>query len=125
MRRISWILTLPLTVVVIFFSVANRGLVELDLWPLAEGFSVPVFVLLLGGLFVGFLAGGLVMWLSGAKGRRRARNWRYKSGDLEREVARLKREVDRAKQRTEQPSTALSRDLSRTSSSVPAVSPDR
>ena len=98
MKRISWIVTIPLMVVVLVFSIANRQAVDLDLWPLALSFSLPVFVLMLGTLFVGFLAGGTVAWLSGGKHRARGRESRFRSNHLEREVIRLKREVERAKE---------------------------
>jgi uncharacterized integral membrane protein len=87
-KHISWILTLPLTLVIIVFAVANRHFVPLDLWPLEIVIEAPVFVLVLGGMLTGFLAGALVMWLSGRKLRRRARAARGQLAKLEREVQR-------------------------------------
>lgn len=96
MKRLSWIITLPLMLALVIFSIANRGAVSLDLWPFREGITLPLSWLLLGALFVGLLIGGAVAWLSGAKSRRRARELRFDKAHLEREVIRLKREVERA-----------------------------
>ena len=88
MKHFSWILTLPLTIVVIVFAVANRNFVPLDLWPFEIAVQVPIFVLVLGSLFVGFLIGALAMWVSGGKQRRRARAARSRLAKLERDVQR-------------------------------------
>ncbi len=80
----------------VIFSLANRGDVSLDLWPFKESIALPLSWLLLGALFVGLLIGGGVVWLSGARNRRRARELRFDKTHLEREVIRLKREVERA-----------------------------
>ena len=69
-----WIVVMPLAVAVIVFSVNNRADVVLDLWPLDMVTQpLPVFSVVLVGLFAGFLIGGLVVWISGGKARRRAR----------------------------------------------------
>ena len=97
MKRLSWIVTLPLMLVLVVFSLANRGEVAVDLWPFNQSLVLPLSWLLLGALFVGLLIGGAVAWLSGAKVRRRARELRFDKTHLEREVIRLTREVARAK----------------------------
>ena len=97
MKHLSWIVTLPLMLALVVFSLANRGEVGVDLWPFEERFALPLSWLMLGSLFVGVVAGGVAAWLSGAKTRRRARELKYDKAHLEREVIRLKREVERAK----------------------------
>jgi uncharacterized integral membrane protein len=104
-KHISWIVTLPLMLVVVIFSLANRGDVSLDLWPFKESITLPLFLPLLGAMFVGLLIGGAVAWLSGARNRRRARELRFDKSHLEREVIRLKREVERAKGAAAPPSS--------------------
>lgn len=92
MKHFSWILTLPLTLVIIVFAVANRHFVPLDLWPFEVAVEAPVFVLVLGSMLIGFLAGALVMWLSGGKQRRQARAARGQVAKLERQVQRQSQE---------------------------------
>ena len=125
MRRISWIVTLPLMAVVIVLSIFNRAPVTIDLWPLGEQVTLPLSFLVLGGIFVGFLAGALIMWISASRGRRRAREAKFRSSHLEREVIRLQREVDRAKQQTPPTPAAGPRGGTGEGASVPAVSSGR
>lgn len=96
MRHFSWLLTLPLTVVVVAFALANRTFVAVDLWPF-EPVSVPVFLLVLSSLLVGFLLGALIMWLSLGKQRRRARAQRGQIAKLERQTKELERVQPHAK----------------------------
>ena len=71
-RLISWLIMLPLALVVVVFTIANRSVVSLDLWPMPVAVDIPVFALGLVGCVVGFLAGAVIAWFSG--GRRRAVN---------------------------------------------------
>jgi uncharacterized integral membrane protein len=99
MKRLSWIVTVPLTAVLVVFAIANRQWVTVDLWPLEIAARLPLFLLILGSLFVGVLAGGAAAWLSAGRTRRRGREAERRRADLEREVARLKRERERAEGR--------------------------
>ncbi len=97
MKRLSWILTLPLLLVVAVVAVTNRQEVTIGLpWPLEYsvqlGLSKAIFI----SLFAGLLIGGLATWLSAGQTRRRARQARRRADELEREVAWLRRERDRA-----------------------------
>ena len=131
MKHLSWIVTFPLMLVLVVFSLANREPVPVDFWPFDWGYFVPLSWLMLGALFVGFLTGALIMWLSGAKARHRARDLRFDKAHLEREVIRLKREVDRVKEQVSQdpqstPSSAVAvRNGAKGASSLPTVSPGR
>ena len=92
-----WIVVMPLAAAVIVFSVNNRADVVLDLWPLDMVTQpLPVFSVVLAGLFAGFLIGGLVVWISGGKARRSARREGHRADRAEREIkeaeARLKRQ---------------------------------
>ncbi len=104
MKRFSWILTLPLLAVAVVFAIANREWVTLDLWPFDLSLRLPLFVVLLASLFVGLSIGGLAAWLSAGRTRRRGRRQRRRIEELERDVARLGRERDRAA-RTTPPAT--------------------
>ena len=92
-----WIVVMPLAAAVIVFSVNNRADVVLDLWPLDMVTQpLPAFSVVLAGLFAGVLIGGLVVWISGGKIRRRARREGHRADRAEREIkeveARLKRQ---------------------------------
>jgi uncharacterized integral membrane protein len=100
MRLLTWIVMLPLAIVIIAFSVANRQTMTLDLWPLPLNADVPVFMVVLAGLLLGFLWGGLVMWLSGGKARRNARLGVQRARKAERELSILR---DKAMDQDPQP----------------------
>ena len=97
MKRLSWIVTVPVTLVVVVFAVANRDEVAINLWPTGLDPTVPFFAVVLGVFLAGFLVGAAIMWLSGSKGRARARRLRYRAEELERELNRLQRQVEAAK----------------------------
>jgi putative membrane protein len=96
-KRLSWIVTLPVTLVVVVFAVSNRDEVAINLWPTGLDLTIPFFAVVLGVFLAGFLVGAAIMWLSGAKGRARARRLRYRAEELERELVRLQRQADAAK----------------------------
>ena len=54
-RFLTWLIMIPFALVVIVFSAVNRELVTLDLWPLPNEITVPVFTLVLAVFIVGFL----------------------------------------------------------------------
>jgi uncharacterized integral membrane protein len=91
MRRLSILVTLPITVLVLIFAVANRAPVTLSLWPLPWTAELPGYLVILGGVLVGFAAGALVAWLSGGRQRRAARRNAAEARRLTDELAALKR----------------------------------
>lgn len=86
---------LPAAVAVVLFAVNNRQLVDIDLWPLPFGASAPLFAIALGALVLGFLAGAVIAWLSGARGRRRARDAEFRASHSERELHFLRGKLER------------------------------
>ena len=97
MKYILWIITLPLVIIAAIFAVANRGPVDVSLWPF-DTVTLPLYLFLLGSLFVGLIVGGTVAYLSAGGIRARAREARYRAEMLERENARLKRASGPAKE---------------------------
>ncbi len=81
--------------VAVVFTIANRELITLDFWPFDLSLRIPLFVVLLASLFAGLLIGGLAVWLSAGRTRRRGRQARRRVEQLERELARLERERER------------------------------
>ncbi len=88
MRYLSFVVTVPVTIVVVTFAINNRGLVVLDPWPLDGAVSLPVFAVALVPFLAGFLIGGLALWTSTVAQRRRARRDRQRLRALEAEQAR-------------------------------------
>ena len=74
MRRFSYIVTLPLAVVLVVFAIDNGATMKISLWPLPWEASLPGFVALFLALLLGFIVGASAAWLSGGKSRKRARD---------------------------------------------------
>ena len=94
MRHFSWIITLPLLAIGLVFSIANQDLVTIDLWPLEREVSLPMYLVILGAVFFGFLVGVIASWLSGGRRRQRSRANAFKVTTMERELEQLKRRQD-------------------------------
>lgn len=90
MKILSRILFLLFVLLGILLAVSNRQPVELSLWPLPQQVIMPVYVLVIGVLLLGVLAGLGLGWWGGRHHRRRARHASGEAARLEREVQRLR-----------------------------------
>jgi len=89
---------LPLAILAIALSVANRGSVTLSLDPFGVvspewSLSAPLFVVLFAAVAVGVVIGGVAAWARQRKWRQAARNERANAERLRREVERLRDRV--------------------------------
>jgi uncharacterized integral membrane protein len=98
MRHLTWIVTLPIVLVATVFAVVNRDPIRIDLWPLPWDVQPPLYLLVLGCLFIGFVIGGAAAWISGARRRRLARETGHRAATLAREVGELRRRIERERQ---------------------------
>jgi len=122
-RLISWLIMVPLAVVVVTFTIANRADVSLDLWPTPIIVDVPLFSLGLVGGFVGFLAGALIAWLSGARRRAEYRKMVRQLEAAKREEASLRERLDRGEPSPSPPAPSTIPEISLPS--TPSLSPIR
>ena len=105
MRYIRYAFLGALGIILISVSLANRGVVDLKLIPdaVAEvvgfnlGISLPLFVVVLGGIAAGLVIGFFWEWLREHKHRREAGRKTREVHTLEREVIRLKGEKHQGK----------------------------
>lgn len=116
MKVLFWIVVLPLLLIAAFFAIANGAPVTLNLWPIDSQVSMPLFVALLGFLYLGFVFGALVAWWGGRHARARARNAARRVEALQREVAELTARLDA---RPPSPAPAATPPVER----VPAIAP--
>ena len=63
-RIFEYAIAFLVLVALVVFAVSNRGLVELNLFPLAVVIELPIYLALIGVLFVGVLVGGAVGFAS-------------------------------------------------------------
>lgn len=93
MRVLRWIILVPVALILIAISVANRSAITFSLDPFNPGdpavaVEAPLFWFLFAALALGILAGGLAAWFGQAKWRRAARQEHA-------EAVRLRRETER------------------------------
>jgi uncharacterized integral membrane protein len=77
-RIMSWIIGAPVAVLLICFAVANRHWITVSFDPISKdnpwlAVSMPAFMLLFAGIFIGLIVGGVVTWLRQGKWRKQAR----------------------------------------------------
>ncbi len=97
-RIVAIVILVPLAIVLIALSVANRASAILTVDPFNPGnpalsYSAPLFIWLFGALFLGVVIGSVVTWLTQGKHRRNARN-------SSREAARLLERAESAEKRS-------------------------
>jgi len=98
-KLINIIILVPLAIVLIVLSVANRETVTLALNPFKPGDSLlsvsgPLFVFLFAALIVGMIVGSLATWFRQGKHRKKARR-------EAREAVKWQTEADRQRERAE------------------------
>lgn len=89
---VTWLIVIPLLLIVAAFAIANRDLVWLGLDPFAPdsaGMRLPLFVVAFFFLLLGILIGGAAAWFTQGKWRRLARQRAQEKAALERRVHAL------------------------------------
>jgi uncharacterized integral membrane protein len=91
-KIVTWVITIPLLVVLIAFAVANRQAVTVSFDPFsstspAYAATLPLFVVIFVVLILGVLIGGVVTWIGQGKWRRSARK-------RDAELRALQQEID-------------------------------
>ncbi len=105
MRYIRYAILALVAICLVSVSMANRGVVTLKLLPeaLAELFaynleiSLPLFVVVLGGVAIGVIVGFIWEWLREHKHRKEASDQAREARKLSREVTRLKEDKHKGK----------------------------
>jgi lipopolysaccharide assembly protein A len=90
MRLFFWIFAGILAAAAGLFALGNRGDVTVDFWPLGPAVEMPLFVALVGALYIGFALGAVIAWFGGGRARSRARAATRRADALAREVSELK-----------------------------------
>lgn len=90
MKLLARALFLLFVLIGVLIAVSNSQPVQLALWPLPHLVVMPVYVLVIGLLLLGVLAGLGMGWWAGRHHRRRAREASGEAARLEREVRRLR-----------------------------------
>jgi uncharacterized integral membrane protein len=92
MRFLSSFLVVVLTPLLILFAVFNSSDALLTWSPIHQPVNLPLYILVLAPLALGFVLGLLMGWISGSRIRGRSRRQRREIKKLEKELAGLKPE---------------------------------
>ncbi|MFZ2005302.1 MAG: lipopolysaccharide assembly protein LapA domain-containing protein [Stellaceae bacterium] len=87
MKILWWVVLALIALALVLFAIANRQTVSLGFWLLpGAAVELPLYLLVLVTLVIGFFAGQLVTWVGGWRWRREARRSRERIAMLEREL---------------------------------------
>jgi uncharacterized integral membrane protein len=91
------IVFVPLALIILFFSMANRGSVRIGLDPFAPNsglsFEAPIFLVVLASMALGVLAGGVSSWLGHLPVRRAAKVARAEARKTRVEIEKLRQQA--------------------------------
>jgi uncharacterized integral membrane protein len=86
---VKFLVTFLFVVIILWLSVFNRSAVEFSVYPFVlDALSVPLAIIILGSVLIGFIWGALIVWLNGGKTRSEARRLRREVKSLEQETAK-------------------------------------
>lgn len=96
-KIITLLITLPLAIIMIVLSVANRSPVDVTLDPINPGnpvltASIPLFILLLIAVIIGVIIGSVVTWFKQGKNRRMMRQEAHRANELKLEADAMAKE---------------------------------
>lgn len=91
MSLIRTIFGFTLAILLTVFAIFNRQSVEVVLSPIHKSYEVPLYLIALCMLGIGFLIGALTVWLNDGSLRRLKRRQRKTIKTLERELENLKK----------------------------------
>jgi uncharacterized integral membrane protein len=98
-RILSWIVAAPIVILVLLFAVSNREPITLRLLPFPLDLTMPIWLLTLIVLFVGFLLGAIVTWIGDRRRRRETRLLIRRAAELEQSLAAAQKQAAEAEQK--------------------------
>ncbi len=90
MAVIRWIIGLIITICIASMAVMNRHNVTLLWSPINDDLTLPLYAIILLSMAVGFIFGGILVWINTGKTRKEKRRQKKEIKLLEKEVSRLK-----------------------------------
>ena len=94
-RALTAVPAVLVAVGLIVFSVVNRQVVDVDFFPLPYQVTLPLFVVLFAGIFIGLAAAGLATLLGRMRRAARTRSAEKRAASLERQMRGLEQDLDR------------------------------
>lgn len=94
-RALTAVPAVLVAVGLIVFSVVNRQAVDVDFFPLPYQATLPLFVVLFAGIFIGLAAAGLATLLGRMRRAARTRSAEKRAASLEQQMRGLEQDLDR------------------------------
>lgn len=94
MAILRWIVGLVVVIVVAVFALLNRGVFNFywSPFPADDPVALPVYIIVLGAMAVGFVLGALMVWFNESSARSEKRRQKKEIKILQKEVGVLKEE---------------------------------
>ncbi len=86
LRFLCWLSGIPLAVAAVLFAATNHDAVQVGLWPLPWTVELPLYLLALGPLAAGLLAGLALGWIAAAPARKAVRTEKRRARFLEGQI---------------------------------------
>lgn len=83
LRRLSLLITAPLTLAALIFAIANRDPIFVRLWPFQVTVETPLFIVVLGALALGLVSGAAMLWPAALRWRSVAKRRQKRIEQLE------------------------------------------
>jgi uncharacterized integral membrane protein len=93
-KYISWLVAIPVAIVVVLFAVSNRHDITYHLWPLPFEVSVPQYLPTLVALALGIVLGAAGAWFSGGRLRRKSRQQRHEIKAMQKQLTDAEKNLD-------------------------------
>lgn len=86
---VKFLVTFLFVVIILWLSIFNRMAVEFSVYPLViDSLSIPLAMIILGCVLLGFTWGALIVWLNGGNTRSEARRLRREVRALEQQTTK-------------------------------------
>ena len=86
MVLLRWFITVVITLAVLGFTLSNLEQVDVQLTPFTGSYTLPLYFLILGSVALGFIWGGLLVWLNTYPQRREGQKAKKRVDKLEKEL---------------------------------------
>lgn len=86
MAFLRWLVTAVIAVLVLGFTLSNLERVDVHLTPFHDPYILPLYFVILGSIAVGFIWGGILVWMNASVSRKEAKQYKKKAERLEKEL---------------------------------------
>tara|TARA_Y100001934_G_scaffold283895_1_gene409272 strand:- start:6447 stop:6821 length:375 start_codon:yes stop_codon:yes gene_type:complete len=93
MRFLTWIIAIPVALIIVIFAISNRTPALIDLSPLPFLIDVPIWAIAVGAVLFGIIVGSTVRWLLDHRRRLLANSRAKKLKSAEKEILLLRKKI--------------------------------